>query len=143
MNAKDLGSVRMQPQKNDEGTLIYYQTDKGFGVHIDATSGKLLQVRHMATDATVSVDGVEAYEDAVESVEDKRITAKQALQRSRKVCVTYGNDFGGVYRVNGYVTEINQAFDGGDAHTEITLDVGLWGFPKTIAAERVSSIVEI
>lgn len=86
MNAKDLGSVRMQPQKNDEGTMLYYQTDKGFGVHIDATSGKLVQVRHLATDATVSVDGVEAY--AEPDTPPEVITVAEAVETKCLVEVT-------------------------------------------------------
>lgn len=59
MIAKDLGTIEMQPTRNDEGTMIYYRTDKGYGVHIDATNGKLIQVNAKSGGAVFRAEGYE------------------------------------------------------------------------------------
>ena len=109
MNAENLGNVVAKPQPSDNGSLIYYETDKGFGVHIDATSGKLLQVRHKDTGARVYVDGIEEYDDPDDSIEDIISGLKKAFYGHKRVYVR--NKSGS--KVSGIVVSIYEHSEAG------------------------------
>src|SRR5699024_3610985 len=67
----------MQPTRNEDGSMIYYRTDKGFEVWIDANKGEKVCVRHMDTGATVSIEGIEEY---TEPEVTQTMTMKEAIE---------------------------------------------------------------
>ena len=96
MRADNLGNIEMQPTRNEDGSMIYYRTDKGFEVWIDANKGEKVCVRHRDNGATISIDGIEEY---TEPEVTQTMTMKEASQYEGPVVVetneigALGDDF--------------------------------------------------
>ena len=92
MRADNLGNIKMQPTRNEDGSMIYYRTDKGFEVWIDANKGEKVCVRHIDTGATVAIEGIEEY---MEPEVTQTMTMKEAFRYKAPVVIET-NEFMGL-----------------------------------------------
>lgn len=110
MRADNLGNIEMQPTRSEDGTMIYYRTDKGFEVWIDANKGEKVCVRHRDTGATLAVEGIEDY---TEPEVAQSMTMKEAFEYGGQVEIetneiaALGEDF------IGEVVSYSVSYDGG------------------------------
>ena len=113
MRADNLGNIEMQPTRSEDGTMIYYRTDKGFEVWIDANKGEKVCVRHLDTGATISVEGIEDY---TEPEVAQTMTMKEAFEYGGQVEIETNEIMGLGETVIGEVFEHEIRYDG-------------WGYP--------------
>lgn len=92
MRADNLGNIKMQPTRSEDGSMIYYRTDKGFEVWIDANKGEKVCVRHLDTGATVAIEGIEEY---TEPEVTQTMTMKEAFRYKAPVVIET-NEFMGL-----------------------------------------------
>ena len=109
MRADNLGNIEMQPTRNEDGSMIYYRTDKGFEVWIDANKGEKVCVRHMDTGATVSIEGIEEY---TEPEVTQTMTMKEAFEYRGQVEIETNEFMGLGESVIGEVVGHETSYDG-------------------------------
>lgn len=109
MRADNLGNIEMQPTRSEDGTMIYYHTDKGFEVWIDATKGEKVCVRHRDTGATLAVEGIEDY---TEPEVTQTMTMKEAFKYKGQVEIETNEFLGLGESVIGEVVSHEINYDG-------------------------------
>ena len=108
MRADNLGNIEMQPTRNEDGSMIYYRTDKGFEVWIDANKGEKVRVRHIDTGATVSIEGIEEY---IEPEVTQTMTLKEAYRYEAPVVVEFNGVKGLDDEFTGEVVSYSVSYD--------------------------------
>ena len=108
MRADNLGNIEMQPTRNEDGTMIYYRTDKGFEVWIDASKGEKVCVRHLDTGAKFSVVGIEEY---TEPEVTQTMTMKEASRYEGPVVVELNAIKGLDDKFTGEVVSYSVSYD--------------------------------
>lgn len=109
MRADNLGNIEMQPTRSEDGTMIYYRTDKGFEVWVDANKGEKVCVRHRDTGATLAVEGIEDYTEPEVS---QTMTMKEAFEYGGQVVIETNEFMGLGESVIGEVTSHEISYDG-------------------------------